>query len=72
MFCPLPHFAETGLAAGFSREQVANIFTDIHTRAEQAFVTALADMPPGFPMELFTSVKCGFEQRIPRPWAAAD
>ena len=66
------HFVETGLAAGFSREQVASIFTDIHTRAEQAFATVLADMPAGFPDALFASVKQGFEQRIPRLRAAAD
>lgn len=66
------HFVETGLAAGFSREQVAHIFTDIHTRAEQAFATALADMPVSFPEALFASVKQGFEQRILRLWPAAD
>ena len=66
------HFVETGLAAGFSREQVASIFTDIHTRAEQAFATALADMPAGFPGPLFESVKRGFEQRLPRLRAATD
>ncbi|EEW25066.1 type II toxin-antitoxin system HipA family toxin [Rhodobacter ferrooxidans] len=66
------HFVEMGLAAGFSREQVARIFTDIHTRAEQAFATALADMPAGFPGVLFDSVKRGFDQRIPRLRAAAD
>lgn len=66
------HFVETGLAAGFSREQVANIFTEIHTRAEQAFATALADMPAGFPGVLFDSVKRGFDQRLPRLLAAAD
>lgn len=66
------HFVETGLAAGFSREQVAHIFTDIHTKAEQAFATALADMPVSFPEALFASVKQGFEQRIPRLLAAAD
>lgn len=66
------HFVETGLAAGFSREQVARIFMDIHTRAEQAFATALADMPASFPEALFASVKQGFEQRIPRLRAAAD
>lgn len=60
------HFVETGLTAGFSREQVANIFTDIHTRAEQAFATALAHMPAGFSGALFDSVRRGFEQRIPR------
>ncbi len=66
------HFVETGLAAGFSREQVARIFTDIHTRAEQAFATALADMPVSFPEALFASVKQGFERRILRLWPAAD
>jgi serine/threonine-protein kinase HipA len=66
------HFVETGLAAGFSREQVAHIFTDIHTRAEQAFATALADMPVRFPEALFASVKQGFEQRILRLRPAAD
>ena len=66
------HFVETGLAAGFSREQVARIFTDIHTRAEQAFATALADMPVSFPEALFASVKQGFEQRILRLRPAAD
>ena len=59
------HFVETGLAAGFSREQVASIFTDIHTRVEQAFATALADMPAGFSGAMFDSVRRGFEQRIP-------
>lgn len=66
------HFVETGLASWFSREQVAQIFEDIHTRADQAFATALADMPPGFPGALFDSVKRGFDQRIPRLRAAAD
>ena len=66
------HFVETGLAAGFSREQVAHIFTDIHTRAEQAFATALADMPVSFPEALLASVKQGFEQRILRLRPAAD
>jgi serine/threonine-protein kinase HipA len=66
------HFVETGLAAGFSREQVARIFTDIHTRAEQAFATALADMPASFPSVMFDSVKRGFDQRLLRLRAAAD
>ena len=66
------HFVETGLAAGFSREQVAQVFEYIRMRAEQAFVTALADMPAGFPEALFASVKRGFEQRMPRLRAAAD
>lgn len=50
------HCFETGLAAGFSREQVASIFTDMHSRAEQAFATALDDMPAGFREALFASV----------------
>ena len=66
------HFVETGLAAGFSREQVAQVSEDIRAKAEQAFVTALADMPAGFPEALFASVKHGFEQRMPRLLAAAD
>lgn len=66
------HFVETGLAAGFSHEQVANIFTDIHTRADQAFATVLADMPAGFPEAVFASVKQGFDQRILRLRPAAD
>jgi len=66
------HFVETGLAAGFSREQVANIFTDIHTRSEQAFPAAIAHMPAGFPEALFASVKRGFDQRIPRLLAAVS
>ena len=65
------HFVETGLAAGFSREQVARIFTDIHARAEQAFAAVLADMPAGFPEALFAFVKQGFEQRILRLRPAA-
>jgi len=57
------HFLETGLAARFSREQVLQIFEDIRARAEEAFATAEAEMPPGFPGALFDSVKHGFEQR---------
>lgn len=60
------HFVETGLAAGFSREQVAQIFEDIIERAERAFAAALAEMPAGFPAELFASVKRGFGQRAAR------
>lgn len=66
------HFVETGLAAGFSREQVTQAFEDIRMRADHAFATALADMPPGFPEALFASVKQGFEQRISRLRPAAD
>jgi serine/threonine-protein kinase HipA len=50
------HCFETGLAAGFSREQVASILTDMHSRAEQAFATALDDMPAGFREARFASV----------------
>lgn len=60
------HFVETGLAAGFSREQVMRVFEDIRARAEQAFETAVTDMPPGFPAMLCDSVRRGFEQRVPR------
>lgn len=60
------HFVETGLAAGFSREQVMRVFDDIRARAGQAFEAAVADMPPGFPAMLCDSVRCGFEQRAPR------
>ena len=60
------HFVETGLAAGFSRSQVAEIFEEIRAKADVAFATALAEMPKGFPAALFYSVKRGFEQRLPR------
>jgi serine/threonine-protein kinase HipA len=60
------HFMETGLAAGFSREQIAQIFKDIETVSEEAFAKALAEMPAGFPVGLFESVKRGFDQRVTR------
>ncbi|MGP3699570.1 type II toxin-antitoxin system HipA family toxin [Rhodobacter sp. NSM] len=60
------HFVETGLAAGFSRQKVVRIFADILERAEGAFTTALAEMPADFPVELFASVKRGFDQRAAR------
>ncbi len=60
------HFLETGLAAGFSREQVARIFEDIVAEAEKAFSAAFAEMPIGFPEALFASVKGGFDQRVDR------
>lgn len=60
------HFVETGLAAGFSREQIGQIFREIETEAEQAFAGALAEMPAAFPVGLFESVKRGFEQRVTR------
>ena len=60
------HFVETGLAAGFSREQIGQIFREIETEAEQAFAKALAEMPAAFPIGLFESVKRGFEQRVTR------
>lgn len=60
------HFLETGLAAGFSREQLARIFEDIVSEAEKAFSAAFAEMPIGFPEALFASVKGGFDQRVDR------
>ncbi len=60
------HFVETGLAAGFSREQIAQIFKEIEAISEEAFAKALADMPADFPMGLFESVKRGFDQRATR------
>ena len=60
------HFVETGLTAGFSREQVAHVFEDIRKRAERAFEAVVAEMPPGFPSGLCDSVRRGFEQRAPR------
>lgn len=60
------HFLETGLAAGFSREQVARIFEDIVAEAEKAFSAAFAEMPIGFTEALFASVKGGFDQRVDR------
>jgi serine/threonine-protein kinase HipA len=60
------HFVETGLAAGFSREQVAQIFKDILERAEGAFSTTLAEMPDKFPADLFVSTMRGFDQRAAR------
>jgi serine/threonine-protein kinase HipA len=66
------HFVETALAAGFSREQVAEVFEEIQGQAEQAFEGAMAEMPPGFSEELATSVKRGFEQRAVRLIAGND
>lgn len=60
------HFVETGLAAGFSREQVARIFEDVLERAETAFRTASSEMPANFSGELVASVKRGFDQRLAR------
>jgi len=60
------HFVETGLAAGFSREQVVQVFEDVRARARQAFEVAVAAMPPGFPGGLCDSVRRGFEQRVLR------
>ncbi len=60
------HFAQTGLAAALSREQIAQVFREIRSDAESAFETALAEMPSGFPMALFDAVKHGYEQRIGR------
>ena len=60
------HFAETGLAAGFSRAQIAEAFHEISAQGEAAFAAALAEMPEGFPDALAASVKRGFDQRLPR------
>lgn len=60
------HFVETGLAAGFSREQVARIFQEIEEGSEEAFAKAFAAMPKEFPTALFESVKRGFDQRVAR------
>lgn len=58
------HFVETGLASGFSREQIAQIFEEIRHEAEGALDAALAEMPKGFPAALFDSVQRGLSQRI--------
>lgn len=58
------HFVETGLAAGFSREQIAHIFEEICAEADGAFAGALAEMPPGFPDALHESIRRGFDRRI--------
>ncbi|QRZ16048.1 type II toxin-antitoxin system HipA family toxin (plasmid) [Paracoccus methylovorus] len=60
------HFVETGLAAGFSREQVEQIFQDIEAGSEEAFARTLTQMPTDFPAALFESVKHGFDQRAQR------
>ncbi len=60
------HFAETGLAAALSREQIAGMFREIQSNAEKAFETALAEMRSGLPMALFDAVRHGFEQRVGR------
>lgn len=60
------HFVETGLAAGFSREQVMQIFKEIEVEAAGAFAKALAEMPADFPAAMFESVKRGFAQRVVR------
>lgn len=60
------HFVETGLAAGFSREQVAQFFKEIEALSEKAFSKTLAEMPADFPIGLFESVKRGFDQRVTR------
>ncbi|MFY0312094.1 type II toxin-antitoxin system HipA family toxin [Leisingera sp. D0M16] len=60
------HFAETGLAAGFSREQIGQIFHEIGAQGDAAFAAALAEMPAEFPEALAASVKRGFDQRLPR------
>ncbi|MDU9004381.1 type II toxin-antitoxin system HipA family toxin [Sedimentitalea todarodis] len=60
------HFVETGVAAGLSREQVAQIYHDIAARSEEAFALALKEMPTGFPGALCESVRRGFDQRMAR------
>ncbi|MGR3824913.1 MAG: type II toxin-antitoxin system HipA family toxin [Salipiger marinus] len=60
------HFVETGLAAGFSRQQIAQIFDEIAAGAAQAFAQASAEMPQGFPPALIAAVQRGFAQRLPR------
>lgn len=60
------HFVETGVAAGFSRERIAQVFDEIRALSEMAFATALAEMPDGFPEPLAASVKRGFEHRMAR------
>ncbi|MEB3420208.1 type II toxin-antitoxin system HipA family toxin [Salipiger marinus] len=60
------HFVETGLAAGFSRQQIAQIFDEIAAGAAQAFAQASAEMPQGFPAALIEAVQRGFAQRLPR------
>jgi serine/threonine-protein kinase HipA len=60
------HFVETGLAAGFSRQQIAQIFDEIAAGAAQAFAQASAEMPQGFPPALIEAVQRGFAQRLPR------
>ncbi|MDZ7907154.1 MAG: type II toxin-antitoxin system HipA family toxin [Gemmobacter sp.] len=66
------HFMETGLAAGFSRTQILQIFDEIRASADRAFARALADMPAGFPAALGDGIRRGFDQRLPRLVAKAD
>lgn len=66
------HFMETGLAAGFSRAQILQIFDEIRASADRAFASALADMPAGFPAALGDDIRRGFDQRLPRLVAKAD
>jgi serine/threonine-protein kinase HipA len=60
------HFLETGVAAGFSRVQIARIFAEIHAGADAAFAAACTEMPPGFPEALAHSVRQGFARRLLR------
>lgn len=60
------YFAETGLAAGFSRDQVAGVFEEIGSMVEQAFEAVVAEMPAGFPNGLCDAVRRGFERRATR------
>lgn len=60
------HFAETGVAAGVSRERIGTVFDEFRAQAEAAFAAALAEMPAGFPEALLASVRRGFDQRMVR------
>lgn len=60
------HFLETGLAAGFSRAQIGQVFDDIRGGFGNAFDAALAEMPDGFPRALARSVRQGAEGRLHR------
>lgn len=60
------HFLETGQAAGFSVEQVFQIIEDIKARSSEAFDTAIAEMPAGFPHALADTIRLAFSRRITR------
>ena len=58
------HFVETGLEAGFSREQIAAIFEDIVHQADRALSVALKEMPSDFPAPLVDSIERSIPRRI--------